>query len=197
MSISALQSPPPPETPPTVMTVEEFLALPSNGISRELIRGELRERGMTVRSRFHSRVVARVTYLLLRWLDEQPEPRGDVVAGEAGFHLRGTRDSLVGIDVAYVSPELLAATGRRQNLFDGPPVVAIEVLSPSDTVEGIVEKTQLYLEAGAVVWQVHPDFHTVQVHQPGRAPIAFNENDELSGDPYLPGFRVPVAALFR
>ena len=32
-----------------LMTVEEFLALPDDGVDRVLIRGELRERPMTTR----------------------------------------------------------------------------------------------------------------------------------------------------
>jgi hypothetical protein len=48
----------PPET--KLMTVEEFLALPDDGISRELICGQLKERGLTVRNRFHSKVEALV-----------------------------------------------------------------------------------------------------------------------------------------
>src|SRR4051812_33805777 len=41
----------------TKMTVEEFLALPDNGVERALIRGELREYGaVPYRNRFHARV---------------------------------------------------------------------------------------------------------------------------------------------
>jgi hypothetical protein len=101
------------------MTVEEFLALPEDGISRELVRGELREHGMTVRNRFQAQVTLRLSQHLANWLDKQTAPRGMFVAGEGGLRLRGTKDSLVGIDVAYVSAALLAATGERQNIFMG------------------------------------------------------------------------------
>ncbi len=36
---------------------------------------------------------------------------------------------------------------------------------------------------------------TVRVYQPAAPPVLYNKQ-ELSGDPHLPGFRVPVAALF-
>src|SRR5438477_413567 len=88
------------DTPP--MTVAEFLALPDNGVHRELIQGRVREMGMIVGNRIHSRIEARVVQRLLNWLDEQPQPRGEVVCGEAGFRLKGTKESLVGIDVALV-----------------------------------------------------------------------------------------------
>ena len=44
----------------TPMTTEEMLALPDNGMERWLIDGELRERPMTVRNRFHRAAVSAV-----------------------------------------------------------------------------------------------------------------------------------------
>ena len=59
-------------TASTLMTTEELLALPDDGVERWLIRGELREKHpppegppMTVRNRFHSRVMMLVRHLLL------------------------------------------------------------------------------------------------------------------------------------
>jgi len=179
------------------MTVEEFLALPEDGISKELIRGYLRERGMTIRNRFHSRVEANIVGELRTWLKDRPKPRGEIVCGEAGFRLRGTKDSVVGIDVAYVSAELVAASGPEDRIFNGPPVLAVEILSPSDTQEDIVEMIQLYLEAGVVVWVVDTDFQLVRIHRSGAIPVTLNRTQEISGEPELPGLRVPVAAFFE
>jgi Uma2 family endonuclease len=189
------------------MSVEEFLALPDDGIHRELINGKVREerdgaglgeRGcsVTVRNRFHSRIVIRIGQLLANWMDGQPDPRGQVVGGEAGFWLEGTKESLVGIDVAVVSPQLVASTGPQESLFHGAPVVAIEVLSPSDTHKDVVEMVRSYLAAGTTVWVVDPDFETVAVHQVGSEPQTLDQHQELSGEPYLPGFRVKVSAIF-
>src|SRR5689334_12335938 len=92
-----------------LMTAEEFLALPDDGVERWLIRGQLWEAGqVTKRNRYHSRVMTCVAYALEHWLRTRPEPRGQVVVGEAGFLLRKNPDSTVGIDVAYVSPEVVA-----------------------------------------------------------------------------------------
>jgi Uma2 family endonuclease len=130
-------------------------------------------------------------------LKEQPEPRGRTSCGEAGFRLRRDPDTLVGIDVAYTSAEIRARTAGQPTFYDGPPVLAVEVLSPSDRHEDIVEKVGDYLGAGCVVWVVDPDFRTVDVHRPGQEREAFNVRQELSGEPYLPGFRVPVARIFE
>jgi Uma2 family endonuclease len=132
----------------------------------------------------------------MAWLLNQPEPRGDVVCGEAGFRLGGPEGTLVGIDVAVVSPELVVATGPHERIFQGAPVLAVEILSPSDTHEGIVEMVRSYLAFGTVVWVVDPDFETLAVHQVGSEPLMLDQHQELSGDPYLPGFRVKVSAIF-
>jgi Uma2 family endonuclease len=189
----SVATPPPART----LTAAELMVLPEDGIHRELIRGELRERPMTTRNRKHSRVESRVAQLLWNWLDQQPEPRGLVHSGEAGFRLIPDPETLVGIDVAYASAELVAKTGESLAFYDGPPVLAVEVISPSDRHEEIVEKVALYLEVGTVVWVVDPDFRVVTAHRKGLEPEAFNVRQELTGDPYLSGFRIPVARIFE
>jgi Uma2 family endonuclease len=181
-------------TPP--MTTEEMLALPDNGVDRELIRGQLREKPMTMRNRRHSRVEIRVGTVLENRRETQPEPRGQVVGGEAGFRLRRDPDSSVGIDVAYVSAEV-AAREPDAAYFEGPPVLAVQILSPSDEQEDIDEKVELFLETGvAIVWVVNPRFRTVTVYRPGADPVMFSGTQELTAEPHLPGFRVPVDRPF-
>src|SRR5437879_4892815 len=92
------------------MTTEELLEMPENGVERELIRGELYEEPMSERNRRHARIVGKLGQLLQNWLVQQAEPRGEVLVGDAGFRLRRKPDTTVGIDVAYISAELSAAT---------------------------------------------------------------------------------------
>jgi Uma2 family endonuclease len=143
-------------TPTRLTTTEDLLAPPEDGVDRELIRGQLREKPTTRRNCWHSRVENRIGAVLERWLETRPEPRGQIVSGEAVFRLRRDPDSTVGIDVAYVSPEIAAAEPDAP-YFEGPPILAAEILSPSDTQEEIDEKIRLYLETSvAIVWVVHP-----------------------------------------
>jgi Uma2 family endonuclease len=181
------------------MTAEELMALPDDGIYREIHRGELVEYPRTVPycNRKHSRVVTRVGRFLDSWLDEQPAPRGLIHSGDAGFRLSRDPETLVGIDVAYASADLVARTDPKLAFYDGPPILAVEVLSPSDKHEQIVAKIRLYLEAGSVVWVIDPDLRHVTVYRPGEEEVFFNARQELTGDPYLPGFRVSVARLFE
>jgi Uma2 family endonuclease len=180
-----------------LMTTEELLALPDDGVDRELIRGHLVERPMTRRSRPHSRTEARFAMILGQWLEGQPEPKGEVLSGEAGVRLRRNPDSTVGVDVAYISAATAQETPDNAFLIEGPPVLAVEILSPSDTQEEILEKVREYLDTGVkLVWLVEPKFRTVVVYRPDSEPVLYNVQQELPGDPHLPGLRVKVAEIF-
>ena len=185
-------------TASSLMTTEELLAIPEDGTDRWLIAGELRERPMTVRNRFHGCVMMRVGKILLDWLDEQPEPRGKVLGGEAGVILGHDPDTTVGIDVTYISAEVMVRQTEETTLIDGVPTLVVEILSPRDTFEDVNEKIDAYLAARvSIIWIIDPYRRTITVHQPDCEPELFNIRDELSAEPHLPGFRVPVARLFQ
>jgi Uma2 family endonuclease len=186
---------------PTVvlMNSDELFALrPSKKVDRWLFRGELRESKVTKRNPSHSGAVMALGRLLMNWLDGRPRPRGKVYGGECYFRIRKDPDTNVGVDVALSTPEQAAATGKKASYVDGPPVLAAEVLSPYDKQRDIDEYVDEYLECGvAVVWTIDPADETVTVYRPGKHPIMFNADQELSGDPELPGFSCRVADIFE
>lgn len=180
------------------ITTAELLAMPEKGVDRWLIAGKLRERPMTRRNRFHSKAVGIIAMELGVWLQRQPEPRGQVLVGEAGIILDHDPDTTVGIDVCFISPEVVAQQSEDTTLIDGIPTLAVEVLSPSDTVENINEKIEAYLKANVpLVWIVEPYLRTITVYRPDAEPELFNVRQELTGEPHLPGFRMPLARLFE
>ena len=121
----------------TLMTTEQLLALPDDGVERWLIRGQLREKPKSFRNRFNSRVMVRIGCVLQDWLDQQPQPRGSVLCGNAGVRLTCNPDTTVGVDVAYVSAESAAHQPDDMPLFDGPPILVVEILVPSDPLVAI------------------------------------------------------------
>jgi Uma2 family endonuclease len=180
-----------------LMTTEQLLAMPRNGTERWLIRGQLREKPITVRNRTHSRLMANVVYVLKRWLETQTEPHGQILCGEAGCRLRRNPDSTVGIDVAYVAASLVQQQTDETTLIEGVPVLAVEILSPSDTEEELNEKIDDYLAAGvALVWIVDPHDQTVTIYRAKTEPALVTMRQELSGEPHLSSFRVPAAEIF-
>jgi Uma2 family endonuclease len=184
-------------TATTPMTVEEFLALPDDGTERWVIDGELREKRLTKRNRFHSRCMSCTTTQLENWHQQRPQPRGQILCGEAGLILQ--RDPLIvfGVDVLVVSAELLAQQTDNCTVIEGVPSLIAEILSPNDTIEEVHEKIDAFMAAGVPqVWILDPYDRTVIVYRPGREPEFANILQELSGEPELPGFKVPVARLF-
>jgi len=183
----------------TTFTTEQLLAMPDDGMERWLIDGELREKPMTVRNRIHSEITAIVTYYLVNWNRGRPEPRGKVSNGEVGFRLGRNPDSTVGVDVAYAPPEVVRIdSGDETTLYEGAPLLAVEVLSPNDTQQQTSEKVRKYLEAGTkLVWVIAPEYPTLTVYEAGKLPILYNSQQTVSGDPYLPGLIVPVGELLQ
>jgi Uma2 family endonuclease len=179
------------------MTTADLLALPENGVNYWLIRGQLRETPMTKRNRWHSRVEARLSYLLWKWLETRASLVGMIYSGEAGCILRHDPDTTVGIDVIYFAGAVNVFEKEGTTLLDGVPTHAAEILSPSDVLEDIDEKVAEYLAAGVpLVSVIHPRQETVTVHRSGVPPQLFNVTQELDGEPELPGFRIPVSSLF-
>ena len=184
-------------TATALMTLEDLLAMPNDGVKRWLVRGELRERKMTKRNRFHSLAMANLAHFLTDWCKKQPEPRGQVFAGEVGCNLRGDPDSANGIDVVYLDGNQVAKLPKKSTLIEGPPTLAVEILSPNNTIEDVEEKTRLYRETGVkLVWIVNPYSNTVTAYRPKGPPEFFHAESELIAADVLPGFRVAVAELF-
>lgn len=180
------------------MSLAEFHAMPDDPEwDRFLIRGELWELPMTKRNRWHSGIEARISQFLLNWRDRLPLKPFAVFSGEVGCDLPD-QESGVGIDVAVFSAETIAAQKAKEVYIVGAPILAVEILSPSDTQELVTKKLRTYLDAGVkFVWIVDPVIETITVHQPGNEPVMLRKSDELSGDPHLPGLRFPVAAVFE
>ena len=153
---------------------------------------------MTKRNRFHSRVLITIGALLKNWRDQSPEPRGEVLAGEASCILSHDPDNTVGIDVAYFGPDVAEFDSEGTTLMDGPPILAVEILSPSDKKEDIDEKIDEYLAAEVkLVWIVDTHLETVTVLRSDAPPQSFNVTETIDAEPYLPGFSTPVAKIFE
>ena len=181
------------------MTSDELFALrPSRKIDRWLFRGELRESKVTKRNPNHAGVTATITSLLVVWLKSQPKPRGKVYSNEAYFRIRKDPDTNVGIDIALATPEQKATVKKKSSYIEGPPLLAVEVLSPYDKQKEIFEAIEEYLECGVkIVWIVDPYTETVAVHRLGLEPKYFTLSEELPGNPELPDFRCAVAEIFE
>ncbi len=180
-------------------TYDDVLAMPEDGKDYWLVDGQIVEMGMTNRNKWHSETESRIAYVLEMWLDTRPPNSGKIHSGEVGVILDPATELLVGIDVLYQSPE---QAERNAALPDSPflvgaPVLAVEILSPSNTQAIIGKKIRTYLKYGTqVVWVADPEFRTLAVHRSGQHPVLLNESQVVEGASELPGFSAVVAKLF-
>jgi Uma2 family endonuclease len=141
--------------------------------------------------------IARISYVLLSWLEDHPDRFGVVASGEARCRIARNPDTTVGIDVAYFEGVEFVELPDGAKFFDGSPVVAVEVLSPTDEHEDLVARVRGFLAAGVPqVWVADPEFRSVTVHRPGVEASLFTASRTLTAEPELPGFECLVASLF-
>ena len=175
-----------------LVTAEELWLLPPDQ-RRELVRGEVR---MMAPGGFdHGAIGINIASAL--GVFARQNRLGVVLGADTGFVLSRNPDSVRAPDVAFVAAARIPASGRPVRFWEGAPDLAVEVVSPGDTVEEVEEKVDDYLAAGTrLVWVANPKRKTVTVHRPGAQPVVLREGDNIDGADVVPGFHMPVADVF-
>ena len=172
-----------------LMTAEELMNLDDDYHRHELIKGELLT--MPPPKSVHGRVTANLTILL--GLHAKANHLGNVYT-ESGYKLESDPDTVLGPDVSFLSNERL--NQAEDGYYDGPPDLAVEVLSPGDRKGYVERKLAIWLETGTrSVWLVNPRRRTVEVISSLDDRRTLHETDELVDDT-VPGFRVKVSEIF-
>lgn len=174
------------------LTAEDLLRLPDDGAPHELIRGELRT--MTPAGGRHGAINGVITGLLFEHV--RAHDLGKVLTEATGFRLSENPETVRCPDVSFLSRARIPTEGIPSGFIDGAPDLAVEVLSPGDTVFELEEKVEDYLAAGCLlVWVVNPQLRRVTVHEAGGASRVLGEGEVLEGGEVLPGFACPVGEL--
>jgi Uma2 family endonuclease len=176
------------------MTADELLLLPDDGKRYELICGELH--AMARAGGEHGYVAIEAAYRLRTFLAQHPNAGGVLFAAETGFRLTRGPDTVRAPDVAYVSE-----ARRAQALVPGYPEMApdlvVEVVSPNDTAGEIQRKVDQWLAAGVrLVWVLYPSTRSALAYRADGTARLLHADDELTGDPVLPGFSCRLGELF-
>jgi Uma2 family endonuclease len=178
---------------PTVTTAEQLLELHEPGWRHELVRGEVRR--MSPSGPVHGLVAGRITWLLATRVEEAD--LGGVFTADAGFVLARNPDTVRAPDVAFVRKDRLLVR-YPPGFFPGPPDLAVEVTSPSDSFTEVHEKALCWIEHGTrLVWVVDPIARRVSEYRSLEAARLLDLGDELDGGEVVPGFRARVRDLFR
>jgi Uma2 family endonuclease len=177
----------------TLTTADQLLRMPEDGCRYELVEGEISR--MTPAGWKHGAVVTRISRLLDPFVEKHG--LGVVLAGDPGFLLSRDPDTVRAPDVAFIRRQRLDEGDPAGGFWPGPPDLAVEVVSPGDTLGEVDAKARAWLAAGAkAVWVVAPQWRTVTVYRPPAEITTLSEGDDLTGDDLLPGFHCTVGELF-
>ncbi len=180
-------------------TREEFVALPRDAIRGcELVDGRIvkkhiwdgEDMGMTPEMLIHAEVVRLIWRTLDRSLEEGRLIR---VFAEVLFDVGANRNRARRPDLAVIEGDLPTDAEAILTLV---PVMAVEVISPSNVTLDVWDKVEEYFAAGVqLVWLALPPHRTIIAFWPNRATV-FRPGDTITAEPVLPGFACPVTDLF-
>ncbi|XZN98370.1 MAG: Uma2 family endonuclease [Microcoleus sp.] len=177
-----------------VWTDAEFMALNRDGHRYEIVNGELIDMGN--RSAKHGYVCSILMILLGGYVRIQK--LGAMFDSSTAFKMKsGNKRSP---DVSFMAKERLQGLEELPDGFlEGAPDLAVEILSPSNTVEEIHNKLVEYFENGArLVWVINPKEKYVLVYRSSQEPDRLLKSvDSLDGEEIVSGFTLPVAELFQ
>jgi Uma2 family endonuclease len=175
------------------MTADELLRMPDDGFRYELVKGELRK--MSPAGHEHGTVAMRFGWRIAQHVEAGS--LGAVYAAETGFLIASDPDTVRAPDVAFVSRKRLDEIGNVQGYWPGPPDLAVEVISPSDTYTEVEEKAIEWLKAGTlIVLVLNPRKRTAAIYRSMNEIVILDEHASLDLADIVPGFKVAVKDIF-
>ncbi len=173
--------------PALPQTLDEFLAWePTDGVKYEWYDGELiRFSGMKKKQYFIYNLLSKLFY-------------------EKGYHQQGTLIAEPDVmlttrqmrrpDIAYFSDDQVERGRQGEDVI---PAFVVEVISETDLMYRVEEKTAEYFRAGVqVVWNIVPEQEVIYVYTSRKNVMLCLADDVCSAAPILPDFTISVNTLF-
>lgn len=177
-----------------VWTDAEFIAIPDNGHSYEVVNGELIDMGNS--GALHGYICSILLSALMVYII--PRKLGVILDSSTAFKMKnGNKRSP---DISFFAKDRLQGLEvLPAGFLEGAPDLTIEVLSPGNTVEEIDDKLVEYFENGTrLVWVINPNQHYVLIYRSAEEPDRLLKSaDSLDGEEVIPGFTLPIANLFQ
>ena len=176
-----------------LLTAGDLLRLSSAGVRGELIRGVLCETIPTGQE--HGEIAATLAAELVVFT--RTGRLGRVTTSDAGVWLERDPDTVLEPDVAYFAAERTPPGLRVTGYSETIPDLVAEIASPGDSRREVHDKARMWLSHGVrLVWVLHPDTRTVDVHRADLPVLTLGEDDALDGLDVLPGFTCAVSTVF-
>ncbi len=102
-------------------------------------------------------------------------------------------------DVSFIHRDHLISEWDIERPYPGAPTLAVEVMSPDDQFENVVQKVEDYLAAGtAEVWVVLPRQKTVYRYRRSQSVVeTYRAGETMDVSELFPGLTLPLADIFR
>jgi len=177
-----------------LVTADELLRISGDGFRRELVRGVVLE--MTAAGLRHGHIALRIGSSLQQHVE--PLGLGIPSGAETGFKLGSNPDTVLAPDASFIRAERVAAAGGESDAyFIGAPDLAVEVMSPSDSVRGAEAKAFAWIAAGCrMVVVVNPKRRIATVYRSRDDVLLLTENDVLDGGDVVPGWTLVLREVF-
>jgi Uma2 family endonuclease len=173
-----------------LITAEELFQMPDNGQVTELVDGEVRT--MTPAGYEHADIAMLIGESLSAYAKERQ--LGRAFASEIGFVISRNPDTVRAPDVAFVRKERLR---RTPFYFEGPPDLAVEVISPNDIYTEVDEKVEDWLHAGVrIVIVINPRKQTAVIHRSLTQVSHIDIDGALDAGDVVPGWTLSLRDLF-
>ena len=160
----------------------------------EVVGGEIKEKIVGLQE---SVIASRLHGFLFMFLSQHRLGRALV---ETLFLIEKSKDLQRRPDVAFVSAARWPMNRPAPDTAacEVVPDLAIEVVSPTNTAVGVQAKIIEYFDAGVSrVWVIYPKQKSIHVYASRTEIRGLQVNDELDGGDLIPGFQLPLAALFE
>ncbi|MFN5659483.1 MAG: Uma2 family endonuclease [Pseudanabaena sp.] len=177
-----------------VWTDQAFMALPDDECRYEIVNGELVVMGNS--GALHGYISIVLSSALFAIVS--PQKLGVLFDSSTAFKMKnGNKRSP---DISFFAKERFQGIADLPiGYLEGAPDLAVEILSPGNTVEEISTKLVEYFENGTrLVWVINPIQHYVLVYRSAQEPDRLlKRGDFLDGEGVINGFSFAVDQLFQ
>ncbi len=178
----------------TQLTLDQFLSLPDEDITYELINGEALPKMSP--KRFHSRATAGLFLILSDW-NHTLENQGEVGIEWAITLKKKGKDWCPVPDLLYISYKRLKAFPLDNTPCLVAPELVIEIISPDQSFTNLSQKAIDYIKSGVDrVWLVDTEVKKITIFYPDSLPQIKQENDNLDDD-LFPNLSLTIAQIFE
>jgi Uma2 family endonuclease len=183
------------EAPKKVWTEAELQVLPEEGYVYEVVDAEL-----VISPKndwYHGRIRSRLLIALGNFVTEHR--LGAVLDSSTGFWM--CNHNCRAPDVSFVPKGRLLELGfkpKERRFFPGAPDFAVEILSPNNSRSEIDQRLKDFFSSGTqLAWIVDPATESVEICRSLTQRRLVGSGGFLEGEDLLPGFRYPIASLFK